>query len=481
MTWSSLAKLVSTTTRVPGAPSRMRRMAAMPPPPGITRSMSTTSGRSRTASVTTASPSPASPTTSMPGRDSRNVRSPWRTTGWSSARNTRMPASSATGNLHPDGGAGAARTLDDDLPTEALGPLAHGREPEAPFPDGAGSGVEAHAVVVHGDRHRAAAGVDLDRDRLRLRVADGVVQRLLHDAVELDLPGGLGLGRALHAQFGAEVVGAAEDVEVLAYCGDEAVGLEVRGTQLEHERAELRLRLSGQLPDSFDLGLGARRITAHQPAGRLGRERKAEQVLCHRVVELAGEPVPLLDDTQLAAGLEEASVLDRDGGVGGEHADDLLVPLVERRRADFLGQVERADDVALGDDRDAEERSHPRVSVRPPAPEPRVGRDVVGAEGTRVGEHRPEHPVRAGEGTELGDEVVAHARVQELVELGALLVGDAERGVLGVDELTCRLHEPVEHGIESKLARDREHHVAHRREHVVARSVGHVVHPTSLD
>src|SRR5262245_52767212 len=412
MTWSSLAKLVSTTTRVPGAPSRMRRMAAMPPPPGITRSMSTTSGRSRTASVTTASPSPASPTTSMPGRDSRNVRSPWRTTGWSSARNTRMPAGSATGNLHPDGGAGAARTLDDDLPTEALGPLAHGREPEAPFPDGAGSGVEAHAVVVHGDRHRAAAGVDLDRDRLRLRVADGVVQRLLHDAVQLDLHGRLELGRALHAQFGAEVVGAAE-------------GLEVRGTQLEHERAELRLRRPGQLPDTFDLRLGARRITPHQPAGRLGREREAEQVLCHRVVELAGEPVPLLDDTQLAAGLEEASVLDRDGGVGGEHADDLLVPLVERRRADLLGQVERADDVALGDDRDAEERSHPRVGGRPPAPEPRVGRDVGGAEGTRGGGHRPEQPVRAGEGPELGDEVVAHARVQELVERGALLVGDA--------------------------------------------------------
>ena len=89
--------------------------------------------------------------------------------------------------------------------------------------------------------------------------------------------------------------------------------------------------------------------------------------------------------------------------------------------------------------------------------------------------------MRAGERPQLGHEVVAHPGVQELVELGAVLVGDAERGVAGVDELTSGVDEPVEHGVEAQLARNREHHVAHRRERVVARDGCHVVHPTSVD
>src|SRR5262249_56165544 len=98
-----------------------------------------------------------------------------------------MIARSVNRGLGADGGAGTGRALDDDLPAQALGPLAHRREAEAAFPDGAGAGVEADAVVVHGDRHRAAARVDVDGDRPRPRVAHSIVERFLHDAVQLDL------------------------------------------------------------------------------------------------------------------------------------------------------------------------------------------------------------------------------------------------------------------------------------------------------
>ena len=89
--------------------------------------------------------------------------------------------------------------------------------------------------------------------------------------------------------------------------------------------------------------------------------------------------------------------------------------------------------------------------------------------------------MRAGERAQLGHEVVAHAGVEELVELGAVLVGDAERRIAGVDELTGRVHQAVEHRVESQLAGDREDHIAHCRERVVARDGCHVVHPTSVD
>src|SRR4051794_5066388 len=270
ITWSSDAKLVSTTTRVSGTLARRRRIAATPPPPGITRSMSTTSGRSRSTAVTAVSPSPASPTTSIPGRDSRNVRSPCRTTGWSSARNTRMAGGSATRDLHPHRRPRTGRGLDRERPAEGLRPLPHRRETETPLSDGACGRVEAHAVVPHRDGHHVVGGIDVDRDRFRPGVADGVVQRLLDDAVQLDLHRRSELGRAVHPEIRLQAVSAPEDLDVLADSCDEPVGLEAGRSQLEDQRAQLGLRLAGEPADVVDLGFGARGVGANEAGGGLG-------------------------------------------------------------------------------------------------------------------------------------------------------------------------------------------------------------------
>ena len=61
----------------------------------------------------------------------------------------------------------------------------------------------------------------------------------------------------------------------------------------------------------------------------LGDEREAEQRLDDGVVQVAREPVALLDDGELAAALEERRVLDRDRRVRGEELDQVLVGFVE--------------------------------------------------------------------------------------------------------------------------------------------------------
>jgi hypothetical protein len=68
-------------------------------------------------------------------------------------------------------------------------------------------------------------------------------------------------------------------------------------------------------------------------------------------VQLAGEPVALFDDAQLARALVQARVLQRERSVRGERLDELLVAVGELRGALLVGEVERArDDAAAGDE-----------------------------------------------------------------------------------------------------------------------------------
>jgi hypothetical protein len=85
-----------------GISALIRPIAVMPSMLGISRSMRTTSGFSRRAIATPSEPSDASPTTSMSSSMSKKVRSPIRTTWWSSTSRTRIGAvASAKG---PPGG-----------------------------------------------------------------------------------------------------------------------------------------------------------------------------------------------------------------------------------------------------------------------------------------------------------------------------------------------------------------------------------------
>ena len=188
-------------------------------------------------------------------------------------------------------------------------------------------------------------------------------------------------------------------------------------------------------------------------------------------MQVAREPVALLDRAQLAAALVEARVLDGDGGVGGEHLDQALVLVAERVRALLVGQVEGADDAGARDDRHAEEGAHVRVRPRPPAAEARVARDVVRAVGLRGLEHRAEQAVRARQRAHRGDLLLRHAGGDELGE-AALAVGDAERRVARAGELARGLDDALQDPLDGALGRDRQHGVAHGLERVRG-PVGH--------
>src|SRR5829696_5744971 len=68
----------------------MRRVASMPPTPGMPRSMRMTSGWRSAASEMASSPSLASPTTSRSDAEASSALSPSRKWGWSSAMSVRI-------------------------------------------------------------------------------------------------------------------------------------------------------------------------------------------------------------------------------------------------------------------------------------------------------------------------------------------------------------------------------------------------------
>ena len=127
-------------------------------------------------------------------------------------------------------------------------------------------------------------------------------------------------------------VRAAQDVDVLGERDREALGLERGRAQVDDDRAQLLHRLARELARELELRAGGCDVALEQRAAGLGGEHDAEELLRDRVVQLAREPVALLDDAQLAAALVQARVLDRERGVRGERLDERLVVVGEGRR-----------------------------------------------------------------------------------------------------------------------------------------------------
>ena len=178
-------------------------------------------------------------------------------------------------------------------------------------------------------------------------------------------------------------------------------------------------------------------------------------------MQLAREPVALLDDVQLAAALVQAGVLDRQPGVRGERLDERLVCVGELVARLLVGEVERADDLAPRDDRHAEERAHRGVRRRPPAAEARVAADV-GRPVRAVGlQHRSEQPVLARQLAERRDELVAHSRGDEPRE-AAVAVGHTDRGVARARQLARGVDELLEHRLDRVLGGDRQDGIRQR-------------------
>src|SRR5829696_2533667 len=84
LTETSFRTLVSAMTSTSGSSAQIASVTAIPSITGIKRSIRTTSGSSSRAILSASSPYEVSPTTSNSGSNPKNMRSPWRTTPWSS-------------------------------------------------------------------------------------------------------------------------------------------------------------------------------------------------------------------------------------------------------------------------------------------------------------------------------------------------------------------------------------------------------------
>ena len=318
----------------------------------MTRSSRITSGSVRAAASTAASPSPASATTSMSSWRSRNVRRPWRTTAWSSASRTRITRGPPGGSWCPR----RAIEVDRQRAAELGRALLHRRQPEPLAAHLGALRVEAAAVVGDG-QHVPPSSTDLDAawrpsGGSRCRAPPG------RCAGSGSRTSGAKRGTSRDLQHDRLAGHAPQHLDVLAQHGREPFGLQRAGPQLEDDRAQLLHRAAGELATPAELGRRAVAVAREQRLRRLGRQRDPEQPLGDAVVQLAREPVALLDDAQLARALVQAGVLDRDRRVGGQQLDQLLVGDGEHRAVLLLGQVQRADHLAAGDDRHAEEGAH---------------------------------------------------------------------------------------------------------------------------
>src|SRR5919197_1269273 len=326
--------------------------------------------------------------------------------------------------------------------------------------------------------------IDLQRHRRsfagRRAHPERAADRLLRDPEDLPLELRFDLD-AVERELDVRAVHPPEDVDVLLERDREPVGDDVAGPELEDQRAHLVHRGADELAHLAELLLRALGLGVDEERGRVGGERDAEERLVHRVVELAREAVPLLDDGELAAPLVQARVLDRDRRVPGERLDQLLVGVVEEGAALALlvCDVEGADHLAGGDDRHAEEGAHARVRVGP-ALEARVLLDVREAEAAERLEHRAEQAVLA---RKVADRVVlllAHPGGDEVRE-AALAVGDADRRVARGGELPRRVGELLEDGLEPVLGGDRDDGVADGAEGTTVEGLGHWCHDTPRD
>ena len=237
-------------------------------------------------------------------------------------------------------------------------------------------------------------------------------------------------------------VGAVEDLDLGAQGGDQAVLVEGGGAQLDDGGAQFVGGLGGEGGDLLQLALGAGRVAVHEGGGGLGGQPQREELLADGVVQLVGEPGALLGDGELAAALVEPGVGQGDRGVLGEDRQQFLV---------LLGEAAAA--LAASGQRLLARKSAPMISSPSAMGRPRKSdmsgwaagqpskrgslRTSASRSGLRLVQHRGEDAVLAGQRADGLPLLVADAVDDELGE-AAVVVGDAQRRVLGVEQLAGR-------------------------------------------
>ena len=255
---------------------------------------------------------------------SRNVRSPWRTTAWSSATSDADHAR----HLQPHRRARAGRES-IQRPAERARPLLHRRQAQPPRAQLGASGSKPAPSSVDLSTQPAVAAVEphvdarrRPRGAARCRAPPGRSGRPRRRTLAAR-----GAARRRLAARSSAPVHAAQHLDVLAQRARQPLAPRAsagRSSKISERSSSIASRASS---------LHALQLRRAPASGRARAACAAASAASttpnsfwrDRVVQLAREPVALLDDRQLAAALVQPRVLDRDRGVRGEQLDQLLV------------------------------------------------------------------------------------------------------------------------------------------------------------
>src|SRR5208282_2972651 len=263
-------------------------------------SSTATSGLSFPAISTASRPFTASAHTCHPGRDSSSVRSPARTTGWSSATRMRscMEHLSFQRKCGPHSGSRLAR-FDLQSPSQLRHPFAHANDSDAEssarfvelLARSLGNAAPLIAYLQHdpgrlsvqANASRAAAGMPLN-----------VGQAFLDDPEEgrlsfLGQPAKSGRNSHLHP----DAAPLAESLSVFLYCGGQSQLIEQRRMQQVRECADLAGHVLEHVAGvaQYLMASVVERRTALRHLGEAQIDR--QHALRQAVVEVASPPAPL--------------------------------------------------------------------------------------------------------------------------------------------------------------------------------------------
>ena len=190
----------------------------------------------------------------------------------------------------------------------------------------------------------SAAGPAAPSHAVGARVPQRVLERLLRDAKDLPVAGGVGGQLAVDDELDSWGSSRRSSSTCLRSAPprpscSRSGGRSSKTSERSSSSASCASCL--QLPHPGSRG---GRVTFEQRPGCFGVENEAEELLADGVVEVEREPVPLGDDRKLPRPLVETGVGDRDRGVSGEQADQLLVGSrrSRRRRSSRSGRRRRS-------------------------------------------------------------------------------------------------------------------------------------------
>ena len=215
-------------------------------------------------------------------------------------------------------------------------------------------------------------------------------------------------------------------------------------------------------------GLG--RVLGDEVGHVVERQRLGVDGLDRGVVEVAADPLALVDDRQPPNLIVKPGVVDRDAGVEREHLDEGLVVLAEFGGVELVREVQPTDDLAACLDRHAQERVHLRM-VRRKAIALGVARDVRDEVRAVLTDDEPKQASAVGQVTDPRALLVVDAAGDEALDR-AIGIDDSDRGVLGADQAAHLVGDQLEDAVDIEDPADAAHRLIERCE-LRGRSFGH--------